>query len=67
MERIVCQSSVPSPPLYHEINNFDSFTKRINELSKDESDVVLEYLYKHIANNHDFQVRHKWTVNGILP
>jgi alpha-ketoglutarate-dependent taurine dioxygenase len=40
------------------------FTKRINELSKDESDVVLEYLYKHIANNHDIQVRYRWTLNG---
>jgi alpha-ketoglutarate-dependent taurine dioxygenase len=42
------------------------FTKRINELSKDESDVVLEYLFKHVANNHDFQVRHKWTQNGMI-
>jgi len=41
-----------------------SFTKRINELSKDESDNILEYLHKHIANNHDIQVRHRWTVNG---
>jgi alpha-ketoglutarate-dependent taurine dioxygenase len=36
-------------------------------LSKDESDNLLEYLYKHIANNHDFQVRHRWTVNGTFP
>lgn len=42
------------------------FTRRINELSKDESDLLLEYLHKHVANNHDFQVRHRWTANGTL-
>jgi alpha-ketoglutarate-dependent taurine dioxygenase len=36
-------------------------------LSKDESDVVLQYLFKHVANNHDFQVRHRWTPNGMFP
>lgn len=42
-----------------------TFTKRINELSKDESDVLLEYLFKLISDNHDLQVRHRWTVNGM--
>ncbi|KAH8153022.1 uncharacterized protein LAJ45_02609 [Morchella importuna] len=36
------------------------FTKRINELTKDESDNVLDYLFRHISENHDLQVRFKW-------
>jgi alpha-ketoglutarate-dependent taurine dioxygenase len=36
------------------------FTKKINELAKDESDILLEYLHGHIAENHDLQVRFRW-------
>jgi alpha-ketoglutarate-dependent taurine dioxygenase len=43
--------------------NSRRFTKRFNELCKD---LVLQYLFKHVANNHDFQVRYKWTPNGML-
>ncbi|KAL0565514.1 hypothetical protein V5O48_016511 [Marasmius crinis-equi] len=32
------------------------FTRRINELSYDESEDVLKYLFSHVADNHDFQV-----------
>ncbi|KAJ3920380.1 hypothetical protein F5877DRAFT_38248 [Lentinula edodes] len=42
-----------------------SFTKRIVELSPDESDNILEYLFRHVSENHDFQVRYKWKVNDL--
>jgi alpha-ketoglutarate-dependent taurine dioxygenase len=42
-----------------------SFTKRIVELTKDESDNLLEYLFRHISQNHDLQVRFKWNKNDI--
>ncbi|KAM0787040.1 hypothetical protein ACM66B_006306 [Microbotryomycetes sp. NB124-2] len=41
------------------------FTKRIKELTKDESDRVLEYLFKLVSENHDLQVRHKWDKNDL--
>ncbi|KAJ3367441.1 hypothetical protein HDU84_001840, partial [Entophlyctis sp. JEL0112] len=41
------------------------FTKRINELSKDESDTVLAYLSSLVAQNHDLQVRFRWGKNDI--
>jgi len=41
------------------------FTKGIVELTKDESDNLLEYLFRHISQNHDLQVRFKWNKNGI--
>ncbi|KAF7986710.1 hypothetical protein HWV62_20244 [Athelia sp. TMB] len=34
-----------------------TFTTRIVELSPDESDTVLDYLFRHISENHDLQVR----------
>ncbi|KAI9333224.1 alpha-ketoglutarate-dependent sulfonate dioxygenase, partial [Zopfochytrium polystomum] len=39
------------------------FTRQINELSKDESDAVLQYLFRLNAENHDLQVRFKWSKN----
>ncbi|KZS95175.1 taurine catabolism dioxygenase [Sistotremastrum niveocremeum HHB9708] len=42
-----------------------SFTKSIVELSKDESDTLLEYLFRHIAENHILQVRYRWEKNDI--
>ncbi|KAM0792919.1 hypothetical protein ACM66B_002679 [Microbotryomycetes sp. NB124-2] len=41
------------------------FTKRINELTKDESDLTLEYLQKLVSQNHDLQVRHRWDRNDL--
>jgi alpha-ketoglutarate-dependent taurine dioxygenase len=41
------------------------FTKRIAELTKDESDSLLEYLFRHISENHDLQVRFKWNKNDL--
>ncbi|GAA94078.1 uncharacterized protein L969DRAFT_96654 [Mixia osmundae IAM 14324] len=42
-----------------------SFTKRINELSRDESNIVLEYLYRLISDNHDIQVRYRWGLSDV--
>ncbi|KAH7463507.1 hypothetical protein PRIC2_004970 [Phytophthora ramorum] len=41
------------------------FTKRIKNLSAAESDAVLRFLYKHIAEGHEFQVRFHWTKNSV--
>ncbi|TFK38385.1 hypothetical protein BDQ12DRAFT_698593 [Crucibulum laeve] len=41
------------------------FTKRIVELSFDESEHVLSYLTRHISENHDLQVRYRWHKNDI--
>ena len=41
------------------------FTTRINELSPDESEGVLEYLYRLVTDNHDLQVRFKWNKNDV--
>ncbi|ROW04919.1 hypothetical protein VPNG_07013 [Cytospora leucostoma] len=41
------------------------FTKRINGLTKDESDLILGYLFNLVTQNHDAQVRFKWRKNDI--
>ncbi|KAL5113424.1 hypothetical protein ACEQ8H_008692 [Pleosporales sp. CAS-2024a] len=41
------------------------FTKRINEVTKDESDVLLSYLFNLVTQNHDAQVRFKWQQNDL--
>ncbi|ORY73439.1 hypothetical protein BCR35DRAFT_354123 [Leucosporidium creatinivorum] len=41
------------------------FTKSINGLSKDESDLLLDYLFKLYTQNHDLQVRFKWNKNDV--
>ncbi|KIY68363.1 taurine catabolism dioxygenase [Cylindrobasidium torrendii FP15055 ss-10] len=42
-----------------------SFTKRIVELSVEESDDLLEYLTRHVSENHDLQVRFHWEKDDI--
>ncbi|PBK66509.1 taurine catabolism dioxygenase [Armillaria solidipes] len=42
-----------------------SFTKRIVELTLDESDDILAYLSRHISENHDLQVRFRWSKNDV--
>ncbi|KAK7914499.1 hypothetical protein PG985_012202 [Apiospora marii] len=39
------------------------FTKRIKGVSKDESDMLLSYLFNLVTQNHDAQVRFKWNQN----
>ncbi|EKM53412.1 uncharacterized protein PHACADRAFT_125125 [Phanerochaete carnosa HHB-10118-sp] len=41
------------------------FTKRIIELHPEESATLLDYLFRHISENHDLQVRYKWGVNDV--
>ncbi|ORY27901.1 taurine dioxygenase [Naematelia encephala] len=41
------------------------FTKRINELTKPESDKTLDFLFEHISANHDLQVRFRWETNSL--
>ncbi|KAF1335289.1 Poly adp-ribose, partial [Globisporangium splendens] len=42
-----------------------AFTTRIPQLSVAESDAVLRFLYKHVAQGHEFQVRFRWTKNAV--
>ncbi|KAI1633092.1 TfdA family taurine catabolism dioxygenase TauD [Biscogniauxia mediterranea] len=39
------------------------FTKRINGVTRDESDVLLNYLFNLVTQNHDAQVRFKWNMS----
>ncbi len=41
------------------------FTKRINGVSRDESDLLLKYLLDMVVHNHDAQVRFKWKQNDL--
>jgi alpha-ketoglutarate-dependent taurine dioxygenase len=41
------------------------FTRRINGVTKDESDLLLKYLFDLVVNNHDAQVRFKWNKNDL--
>jgi len=41
------------------------FTKRINGVSKDESDLILDYIFKVQAENHDLAVRFRWGKNDV--
>ncbi|KAJ1565369.1 hypothetical protein HK096_003175 [Nowakowskiella sp. JEL0078] len=41
------------------------FTKRIVELSKPESDSILQQLFRVVVENHDIQVRFKWGKNDV--
>lgn len=41
------------------------FTKRINGVTKDESDLLLAYLFNLVTQNHDAQVRFKWRKNDL--
>lgn len=41
------------------------FTTRIVELGTEESATILEYLTRHISENHDLQVRYRWSANDV--
>jgi sulfonate dioxygenase len=41
------------------------FTRRIVGVPKAESDAILNFLFRQISENPDFQVRFKWEVNSI--
>lgn len=42
-----------------------NFTRRINELTAAESDNLLEFLWDHVAANHDIQTRFRWEENNL--
>lgn len=41
------------------------FTRRINGVTRDESDMLLHYLLDLVVQNHDAQVRFKWNQNDL--
>ncbi|KAL1583528.1 hypothetical protein WHR41_07724 [Cladosporium halotolerans] len=41
------------------------FTRRILGVTKDESDLLLQYLFNLLTQNHDAQVRFKWRKNDL--
>ncbi|KAJ9652641.1 hypothetical protein H2198_008121 [Neophaeococcomyces mojaviensis] len=41
------------------------FTKRINGVTRDESDMLLKYLFDLVVHNHDAQVRFRWQKNDM--
>ncbi|KAI5480253.1 hypothetical protein MNV49_001212 [Pseudohyphozyma bogoriensis] len=41
------------------------FTKRLLGVTKDESDLLLDYIWKIQAQNHDLAVRFKWETNDV--
>lgn len=41
------------------------FIKRINGVTKDESDILLNYLFNMVTQNHDAQVRFRWNKNDV--
>jgi hypothetical protein len=41
------------------------FTKRINGVTRDESDLLLPFLINLVTQNHDAQVRFKWRKNDL--
>ena len=43
-----------------------AFTKRINDVTKDESDFLLNYLHALCHNNFDAHVRFRWAKPGSL-
>ncbi len=45
--------------------NTKGFTRRIVGIPKAESDTILTFLFRQIAENPDFQVRLKWEKNTV--
>jgi alpha-ketoglutarate-dependent taurine dioxygenase len=41
------------------------FTRRILGVTKDESDLLLQYLFNLVVQNHDLQVRFNWTKDAL--
>lgn len=42
-----------------------AYTKHINGLTQEESDLLLDYLFRIISDNHDLQVRHRWKASDV--
>ncbi|KAF2755136.1 putative taurine catabolism dioxygenase [Pseudovirgaria hyperparasitica] len=41
------------------------FTTRVEGVTRDESDLLLKYLFELVTQNHDLQVRYTWGVNDV--
>ncbi|KAM0800798.1 hypothetical protein BDR22DRAFT_907877 [Usnea florida] len=73
-EMLVCQPSVyvfspiqPSfPTLMLTTHPSTSDTKRIIGLKKEESDALLKFLFDHLTNSQDCQVRVQWTDDTVV-
>jgi alpha-ketoglutarate-dependent taurine dioxygenase len=65
MEESVCQQRVLLFSMFVYLIFLFRFTKRIVGVTKDESDAILEHLFRHIFENHDLQVRFRWTKNDM--
>jgi len=50
---------------YRSIFVSKGFVRKINGLTKDESDLVLNHLIDQVAKNHDLQVRFRWNPNDV--
>ena len=44
----------------------EQFTRRIVGLRKEESDLLLNFLYDHLAKGLDFQTRVKWEPGSVV-
>lgn len=55
--------SLEDPPL--QSNVILGFTRRIIGVPKPESDSILQFLFRQISENPDFQVRFKWETNDV--
>ena len=42
------------------------FTSRIDEMKETESRAVLDFLFRHVAETPDFQLRFRWSLNTLL-
>ncbi|EJD46694.1 taurine catabolism dioxygenase [Auricularia subglabra TFB-10046 SS5] len=42
-----------------------TFTTRIAELTPAESDATIDFLTRHVSENHDLQVRYRWGTNDV--
>lgn len=43
-----------------------AFSRRIVELKQQESNYLMEFLYRHIESSHDLQLRAKWEPNSVV-
>jgi len=59
---IVCTNPVTG---YKALFVNKSFTERILGVEQEESDFLLNFLFSHISENHDIQVRYRWKPNDV--
>ena len=62
LQMLICATAVTG---WKSVYVNKGFTKRINGVTKDESDLILPYLFNLVTQNHDAQVRFKWRPNDL--